>query len=139
MMIIFEIPFFYINQYFDYNNLFGVFYAATHRSIWSVCWAFILFFCLTGQGGIINSILSWNKLIPLSKLSFLVYLFHMPILQFIAAKQVTLWHINQFKIVRTFILIFLSYQFLNTLLKHLNTLLDSFKNTFFNLSIFYFL
>ncbi|PVD37234.1 hypothetical protein C0Q70_04229 [Pomacea canaliculata] len=40
----------------------------------AVCW--IIFACATGNGGFINSILSWRGFLPLSRLSFCVYLLH---------------------------------------------------------------
>ncbi|XP_074604721.1 nose resistant to fluoxetine protein 6-like [Brevipalpus obovatus] len=55
-------------------------YASAHRSCWALCIAWITFACVTGNGGFINSFLSWKGFIPLGKLSFMMYLMHFPIL-----------------------------------------------------------
>nr|XP_050024298.1 nose resistant to fluoxetine protein 6-like [Dermacentor andersoni] len=56
-----------------------LFHAFTDRIIWSVCIACIAFICATGRGGIVNRFLSWNGFVPLSHLSFGVYLIHYPV------------------------------------------------------------
>lgn len=58
----------------SYHNFVSVLYGATHRTLWAMSWAYILFACATGHGGVINRILSWPALVPLSKLSFQAYL-----------------------------------------------------------------
>ncbi|CAN7942203.1 unnamed protein product, partial [Ixodes hexagonus] len=53
-------------------------YAFFDRILWSVCVAWITFACSTGRGGILNRFLSWRAFVPLSRLSFGVYLIHSP-------------------------------------------------------------
>lgn len=55
-----------------------VFYAFTDRILWSICVAWFVFACSTGRGGFVNRFLSWNGFVPLSRLSFGVYLIHSP-------------------------------------------------------------
>ncbi|KAM7304861.1 nose resistant to fluoxetine protein 6 [Ixodes scapularis] len=55
-----------------------VFFAFSDRMVWSVCLAWITFACSTGRGGILNRFLSWDGFVPLSRLSFGVYLIHFP-------------------------------------------------------------
>ncbi|XP_050051461.1 nose resistant to fluoxetine protein 6-like [Dermacentor andersoni] len=55
-----------------------MFYAFTDRIFWSICVAWFVFTCATGRGGIVNRFLSWNGFVPLSRLSFGVYLIHSP-------------------------------------------------------------
>ncbi|KAL1438074.1 hypothetical protein MTO96_010416 [Rhipicephalus appendiculatus] len=55
-----------------------MFYAFTDRILWSICVAWFVFTCSTGRGGIVNRFLSWNGFVPLSRLSFGVYLIHSP-------------------------------------------------------------
>lgn len=55
-----------------------LFYAFSDRIVWSICIAWITFACSTGRGGILNRFLSWDGFVPLSRLSFGVYLIHSP-------------------------------------------------------------
>ncbi|KAL1413985.1 hypothetical protein MTO96_007800 [Rhipicephalus appendiculatus] len=55
-----------------------MFVAFIDRIIWSVCIAWFWFTCTTGRGGFVNRFLSWNGLGPLGRLSFGVYLIHVP-------------------------------------------------------------
>ncbi|KAL1413987.1 hypothetical protein MTO96_007802 [Rhipicephalus appendiculatus] len=48
------------------------------RILWSVCVAWFWFACTTGRGGFVNRFLSWNGFVPLARLSFGVYLVHLP-------------------------------------------------------------
>ena len=47
------------------------------KSAWGFCLLWITFSCCRGYGGIINDILSWKFWLPVSKISFMTYLFHM--------------------------------------------------------------
>ncbi|KAH8034025.1 hypothetical protein HPB51_019090 [Rhipicephalus microplus] len=49
------------------------------RILWSICLSWITLTCSTKRGGIMNSFLSWRGFGPLSKLTFAVYLVHMPL------------------------------------------------------------
>ena len=60
----------------DYHNLLSIFYGSTHRTFWSLSWAYILFSCAMGCSTIINSLLEWTPLTPLSRLSFQAYLYN---------------------------------------------------------------
>ncbi|KAL1424882.1 hypothetical protein MTO96_019744 [Rhipicephalus appendiculatus] len=51
------------------------------RILWSICLAWLTLACATGRGGPVNKILSWNAFVPLSKLSYGVYLIHLPFLE----------------------------------------------------------
>ena len=60
----------------DYHNLLSIFYGSTHRTFWSLSWAYILFSCAMGYGTIVNSLLEWTPLTPFSRLSFQAYLYN---------------------------------------------------------------
>lgn len=51
-------------------------YAATHRVAWALGLSWIVFACATGRGGLINSLLSWDALVPLGRLSYSIFLVH---------------------------------------------------------------
>lgn len=55
-----------------------LFVAFTDRILWSVCVAWFVFTCATGRGGFVNRFLCWSPFVPLSRLSFGVYLVHSP-------------------------------------------------------------
>ncbi|KAK8762378.1 hypothetical protein V5799_026355 [Amblyomma americanum] len=53
-------------------------FAFSERLLWSVWLAWLTFACSTGRGGFINTWLSWSAWVPFSRLSFGVYLLHVP-------------------------------------------------------------
>ncbi|GFU10755.1 nose resistant to fluoxetine protein 6 [Trichonephila clavipes] len=56
------------------------FYTAVNRSCYACGLAWVIFVCVIGQGGFVNSFLSWKFWIPLSRLTFCAYLVH-PLIQ----------------------------------------------------------
>ncbi|KAL1438076.1 hypothetical protein MTO96_010418 [Rhipicephalus appendiculatus] len=52
--------------------------AFSDRILWSICISWFSFACITGRGGFVNKFLSWSAFVPLSQLTFGVYLIHMP-------------------------------------------------------------
>ncbi|KAL1424902.1 hypothetical protein MTO96_019764 [Rhipicephalus appendiculatus] len=64
------------------------------RILWSIFIVWITLSCASGRGGFVSTFLSWNAFVPLSKLSFGVYLIHLPFIQFMlhaSKERVTLW------------------------------------------------
>ncbi|XP_069691598.1 nose resistant to fluoxetine protein 6-like [Periplaneta americana] len=59
-----------------YDVLQAAFYCALTRPVWSICMAWIIFACVSGYGGIANTILSWKVWRPLGRLAFAMYIFH---------------------------------------------------------------
>lgn len=53
-------------------------YAFTDRILWSICLAWFVFACATNRAGPVSRFLSWEGFLPLSRLSFGVYLIHSP-------------------------------------------------------------
>uniref|UniRef100_A0A131YJ25 Nose resistant-to-fluoxetine protein N-terminal domain-containing protein n=1 Tax=Rhipicephalus appendiculatus TaxID=34631 RepID=A0A131YJ25_RHIAP len=53
-------------------------FAFSERLLWSVWLAWLTFACSTGRGGFIAKWLSWSAFVPFSRLSFGVYLLHVP-------------------------------------------------------------
>nr|XP_037280532.1 nose resistant to fluoxetine protein 6-like [Rhipicephalus microplus] len=54
-------------------------YAFIDRILWSVCVSWFVFACATCKAGPLSRLLSWEGMIPLGRLSFGVYLLHVPI------------------------------------------------------------
>lgn len=58
------------------SNDVSALYNATHRTMWGICICWVIIACATGNGGYINTLLSWKGLIPLSRLTYCAYLVH---------------------------------------------------------------
>ncbi|KAH6934090.1 hypothetical protein HPB50_020028 [Hyalomma asiaticum] len=71
-------------------TLFAAFF---DRILWSVLLIWITLACSSGRAGFVGRFLSWNAFVPLSKLSFGVYLIHLPFMQlmFHASRERVLW------------------------------------------------
>ncbi|KAH7960376.1 hypothetical protein HPB49_019044 [Dermacentor silvarum] len=70
------------------------------RILWTLFLAWITLACSTGRGGALSKLLSWNAYVPLSKLSFGVYLIHVPFLHlmFHASRERRFWSVfNQIR------------------------------------------
>lgn len=65
-----------------WSPLAAVVYSSLHRSVWSAAIAWVIFTCALGQGGPVNTFLSWKGFLPLSKLSFSMYLVHYLVIWF---------------------------------------------------------
>lgn len=57
-------------------------YVAMHRIIWSSLIAWLVFACATGRARLLSSFLSHYLFVPLSRLSFAVYLTHLPVIMY---------------------------------------------------------
>ena len=57
----------------QYNYLYRVLF----KLGWSLLLSWVTFACCKGHGGIVNDFLSWSFWLPISKISFMTYLFHM--------------------------------------------------------------
>ena len=61
---------------FFHKAEFKAFYAL-RKAGWGLCLMWVTFCCCRGYGGIVNDLLSWSFWLPISKISFMTYLFHM--------------------------------------------------------------
>ncbi|XP_074600843.1 nose resistant to fluoxetine protein 6-like [Brevipalpus obovatus] len=52
-------------------------YATFHRTVWAICWAFIIWSCHSGHSPLVDRILSWKAFIPLSRITYQCYLIHL--------------------------------------------------------------
>ncbi|KAK7497005.1 hypothetical protein BaRGS_00011741 [Batillaria attramentaria] len=50
---------------------------ALARTAWGVSVVWVIIACCCGYGGFVNTILSWGALVPLSRLTYCIYLIHM--------------------------------------------------------------
>ncbi len=73
--------------------------------------SFIIYACVTSNGGLINKILSWSMLRPFAKLSFCAYLIQFSIIQTFAYSQDHPFHLEWSSYVKMILLLFQIYQF----------------------------
>ncbi|KAL3196264.1 hypothetical protein MRX96_045286 [Rhipicephalus microplus] len=66
------------------------------RILWSISLAWIMLVCSTGRGGPVNKFLSWNAFVPLSKLSYGVYLIHLPFFKLMMHSSRERVHFSEF-------------------------------------------
>lgn len=59
-----------------YNPTESAIYAATHRTLWAVCLGWVVLACCLGRGGFIEKFLTWKAFVPLSRITYSVYLVH---------------------------------------------------------------
>ncbi|GBN86406.1 hypothetical protein AVEN_186751-1 [Araneus ventricosus] len=60
----------------DLTNVEASFYNALNRVAFALGLGWVIFVCIIGQGGVVNSILSWKAFIPLSRITYGAYLVH---------------------------------------------------------------
>ncbi|XP_059484131.1 uncharacterized protein LOC132201727 [Neocloeon triangulifer] len=88
---------------YDYDNISAAFYAAFHRLGWSVGVSWVIWACVNGYGGPVDSILSWKYFLPLSKLSFCAYLVHMDLMYYHMSIIRSLSYLSHFEMVFEFL------------------------------------
>ncbi|KAH7982594.1 hypothetical protein HPB52_006038 [Rhipicephalus sanguineus] len=74
-------------------------YASCHRLVWAICIAWLVFACISDRGGLVNSVLSSPHLVPLSRLSYAVYVLHVPIVWFrlwTIRERILIWFLPMF-------------------------------------------
>ncbi|XP_019618975.1 PREDICTED: nose resistant to fluoxetine protein 6-like [Branchiostoma belcheri] len=54
-----------------------VLYVTLHRTVWGMALGWVVLACYYGYGGVVDIILSWKALVPLSKLTYCAYLGHL--------------------------------------------------------------
>ena len=52
-------------------------YYSMYKTAWGLCLGWVTFACVKGYGGPVNDFLCWGLWSPVSKISFMTYLFHM--------------------------------------------------------------
>lgn len=65
---------------YEYDKIYSAFFIGFQRFFWSLGLIWIIFTCILGYGGPINTILSWKAFIPLGRLTYCVYLTHIAVI-----------------------------------------------------------
>ncbi|XP_065345174.1 nose resistant to fluoxetine protein 6-like [Cloeon dipterum] len=82
---------------YTYEPVAAAFYASLHKLGWALGVGWVIWACVNGYGGPVNSILSWKFFLPLSKLSFAFYLVHQDIINFQRGLRRTANYISNFE------------------------------------------
>lgn len=88
----------YFMQQPDYPGtvLESAFYESFSRVCWSISLSWIIFACIHGYGGPVNWFLSFPQWQPLARLSYSIYLVHLPIQLLLAASSRTQLNFSDF-------------------------------------------
>ncbi|ESP02882.1 hypothetical protein LOTGIDRAFT_185624 [Lottia gigantea] len=83
------------------------------RPIWALCICWVVFTCVNGQGGFINSVLSWSFWVPLTKITYGAYLLHLLLIDnIIDSNMRATYYLNIFHVAFEFVGVFVfSYAF----------------------------
>lgn len=66
------------------NNRLTAFFVFTYAT-WALALGLLCFYLFSGRGGILNRVLSHSVFIPLARLTYNVYLVHIPVIQYMYA------------------------------------------------------
>ncbi|XP_076090041.1 nose resistant to fluoxetine protein 6-like [Mytilus galloprovincialis] len=85
------------------SNEVAALYNTVHRTIWGVCISWVIFSCATGNGGFINTILSWKAFVPLSRLTYMAYMTHMIVQSYFRLTKQRLVFLNDMETIYEFL------------------------------------
>ncbi|XP_046549706.1 O-acyltransferase like protein-like [Haliotis rubra] len=71
-------------------------YEALARPAWGLALSWVIFACCVGQGGFINTFLSWNYFFPLCRITFGIYLLHPMVIMLVRDTSRSLFHFSPF-------------------------------------------
>ncbi|XP_025111704.1 nose resistant to fluoxetine protein 6-like [Pomacea canaliculata] len=81
----------------------SAFYNAVSRHVWGACVCWVVVACVTGNGGFVNTILSWSAFVPLSRLTYCIYLLHIMIIDLYILDSDTTFYANDVNMVMLFL------------------------------------
>lgn len=88
----------------------SAFYNAMNRNVWGACLSWVIIACVTGNGGFVDTLLSWPGFMPLSRLTYCIYLLHILIMDIYLFNSRSLFYFSDINIVMFFLsVIIVSY------------------------------
>lgn len=93
----------YVNNVPAWTNAQNSAYEAVSRPLWSAAVAWVVWACCTGYGGFVNALLSWKAWIPLSRLSYAVYLLHLVVFYAFTKNTTDTLYVNAFTATELFL------------------------------------
>ena len=87
-------------------------YYSLYKTAWGLCLSWVTFACVKGYGGPINDFLCWGLWSPISKISFMTYLFHMSFNWYYFAMQdynvdFTMWLLTEIFVAQVAVCLFI--------------------------------
>ncbi|CDW54132.1 nose resistant to fluoxetine protein 6 [Trichuris trichiura] len=82
------------SRFYEIDYIGMLVYAGFSRTIWAIVLAWISLACTSGYGGPVNDFLSWKIWIPLSRLTYCLYLVHPILIQAFYASQAKPTHFS---------------------------------------------
>src|SRR2546422_10470856 len=67
----------------EFTQTWAIVHAASFRSLHVISNAWMIMRCMQGFGGHLNKVLSWKYIVPLSRLCYNVFLYHLPVMWYI--------------------------------------------------------
>lgn len=61
---------------------------------WAVALGWVVFTCARGYGGFVNDLLCWGGFVPLSRLSYIIYLVHISVINITASAATFSYSVN---------------------------------------------
>ncbi|XP_078664426.1 nose resistant to fluoxetine protein 6-like isoform X2 [Branchiostoma floridae x Branchiostoma belcheri] len=81
----------------------NLFFVTVHRVVWAMAIGWMVIACYHGYGGVVNTILSWNVWVPLSRLTYSAYLIH-PIVMYLTYHTAeSAIHLTTFNMIHLFL------------------------------------
>lgn len=84
------------------NPFVRVSYGVLHHSVWAIAVGWVIFVCTHGYGGFINRFLSWKLFLPLSRLSYGVYLTNLNLILLYGANTRKPLYVSDMYIITTY-------------------------------------
>lgn len=78
-------------------------YEALGRPVWALSVAWVVYACCAGFAGPLGEFLSWKGFVPLSRITFMVYLNHPILIVLVVYSRRTLAHLNDFEMAYQFV------------------------------------
>uniref|UniRef100_A0A7M5WUW7 Nose resistant-to-fluoxetine protein N-terminal domain-containing protein n=1 Tax=Clytia hemisphaerica TaxID=252671 RepID=A0A7M5WUW7_9CNID len=97
----------------SWNEAENLIYGMSFRLVWAIAICWVIYACHNGYGSIINDFLGWKVFIPLSRLTYGVYLIHFYVIDYYFATLNVNFHFTEVTLAFAFIPIIVTSYFLS--------------------------
>ncbi|ESP03047.1 hypothetical protein LOTGIDRAFT_157007 [Lottia gigantea] len=96
----------FIGDHTHWESESNIAFQTLFRPVWALALFWLVFVCVHGYGGFVNTILSWGAWIPLSRLTYAAYLIHLIVLTVFLGNMRGYGYLTRFYIMNNYIGIF---------------------------------